>query len=222
MKKLVALLLAVLMVMSAAAFAEPVVSEPEMPLTDTPANYDAMIVLHGMDVSDPNEKSLYVAREEQTGVNIEWTVIPSTSQAERIATTFASGELPDLFVNMLNNSDVLTYGMSGALLPISDYLEYMPNFSSILETMPDVKAAVTMPDGKIYGLPQINMWSVWPGNGVYQRSSVFINKNWLEKLGLEVPTTTDELIEVLRAFKEQDPNGNGIADEIPLSFVYNG
>ena len=222
MKKLVALLLAVLMVMSAAAFAEPVVSEPEMPLTDTPANYDAMIVLHGMDVGDPNEKSLYVAREEQTGVNIEWTVIPSTSQAERIATTFASGELPDLFANMLNNSDVLTYGMSGALLPISDYLEYMPNFSSILETMPDVKAAVTMPDGKIYGLPQINMWSVWPGNGVYQRSSVFINKNWLEKLNLEVPTTTDELIEVLRAFKEQDPNGNGIADEIPLSFVYNG
>ena len=120
MKKLVALLLAVLMVMSAAAFAEPVVSEPEMPLTDTPANYDAMIVLHGMDVGDPNEKSLYVAREEQTGVNIEWTVIPSTSQAERIATTFASGELPDLFANMLNNSDVLTYGMSGALLPISD------------------------------------------------------------------------------------------------------
>ena len=57
MKKLVALLLAVLMVMSAAAFAEPVVSEPEMPLTDTPANYDAMIVLHGMDVGDPNEKS---------------------------------------------------------------------------------------------------------------------------------------------------------------------
>ena len=182
MKKLVALLLAVLMVMSAAAFAEPVVSEPEMPLTDTPANYDAMIVLHGMDVGDPNEKSLYVAREEQTGVNIEWTVIPSTSQAERIATTFASGELPDLFANMLNNSDVLTYGMSGALLPISDYLEYMPNFSSILEAMPDVKAAVTMHDGKIYGLPQINMWSVWPGNGVYQRSSVFINKNWLEKL----------------------------------------
>ena len=113
MKKLVALLLAVLMVMSAAAFAEPVVSEPEMPLTDTPANYDAMIVLHGMDVGDPNEKSLYVAREEQTGVNIEWTVIPSTSQAERIATTFASGELPDLFANMLNNSAAAHLRLSG-------------------------------------------------------------------------------------------------------------
>lgn len=94
MKKLVALLLAVLMVMSAAAFAEPVVSEPEMPLTDTPANYDAMIVLHGMDVGDPNEKSLYVAREEQTGVNIEWTVIPSTSQAERIATPSPPASCP--------------------------------------------------------------------------------------------------------------------------------
>ena len=223
MKKLVSLLLAFLLAMTlGAAFAEPVIVEPEMPLTDTPVTYEAMIVLHGLDTGDPNEKSLYVEREEQTGVDIEWTAVPETSKAERIATTFASADLPDLFVNMLSNTEVLTYGTAGALLPISDYLEYMPNFSSILETMPDVKAAITMPDGKIYGLPQINMYSVWPGNGVYQKSSVFINREWLEALDLEVPTTTEEFLNVLRAFKEGDPNGNGIADEIPLSFVYDG
>lgn len=222
MKKLVALFLAFLMLIATVACAEPVITEPELPLTDTPATYTAMIVQHALDTGDPNEKSLYVERAEKTGVNIEWTAVPSTSKAERIATTFASGELPDLFVNTLANSDVLTYGMAGALLPISDYLEYMPNFSSILETISGVKSAVTMPDGKIYGLPQINMWSVWPGDGVYQKSTVFINQSWLDKLGLAVPTTTDELLEVLRAFKSQDPNGNDIADEIPLSFVYNG
>lgn len=222
MKKLTALFLAILMVMTAAACAEPVITEPELPLTDTPVTYTAMIVQHPLDTGDANEKSLYLEREEKTGVDIEWTVVPSTSQAERVATTFASADLPDMFVDILSSNDVLTYGMAGALLPISDYLEYMPNFSAILEAMPSVKAAVTMPDGKIYALPQVNMYSVWPGDGVYQKSSVFINKTWLDKLGLEVPTTTDDLLEVLRAFKENDPNGNGIADEIPLSFVYNG
>ena len=162
MKKLASLSLALLLTLclAGAALAEPVITEPEMPLTDTPVTYTAMIVTHALDTGDPNEKAVYVAREETTGVNIEWTVVPSTSKAERIATTFASGDLPDLFVNMLDNTNVLTYGLAGALLPISDYLEYMPKFSSILETMPDVMAAITMPDGKIYGVPQINMWSV--------------------------------------------------------------
>lgn len=225
MKKLFCMILASLLALSmtgAAFAAEPVIVEPQMPLTDTPVTYEAMIVPHALDTGDPNEKPVYVEREEKTGVDIHWTVVPDTSKAERIATTFASGELPDLFVNMLGNNEVLTYGMAGALLPVSDYLEYMPNFASILETMPDVKAAVTMPDGKIYGIPQVNMWSVRPGDGVYARTSVFINREWLAKLNLEAPTTTEAFLDVLRAFKTGDPNDNGEADEIPLSFVYNG
>ena len=108
MKKLVSLLLAFLLAMTlGAAFAEPVIVEPEMPLTDTPVTYEAMIVLHGLDTGDPNEKSLYIEREEQTGVDIEWTAVPETSKAERIATTFASADLPDLFVNMLSNTCLL-------------------------------------------------------------------------------------------------------------------
>ena len=46
-----------------------------------------------------------------------------------------------------------------------------------------------------------------------------INKAWLDKLGLKMPTTLDELHDVLVAFKTKDPNGNGKADEIPLSFI---
>ena len=107
MKKLASLSLALLLALclASAALAEPVITEPEMPLTDTPVTYTAMIVTHALDTGDPNEKAVYVAREETTGVNIEWTVVPSTSKAERIATTFASGDLPDLFVNMLDNNN---------------------------------------------------------------------------------------------------------------------
>ncbi len=223
MKKLTSLLLCLLMLLSVlGAAAEPVITVPQLPLTDTPVTYTAMVVQHALDTGDANTKPLYEMREAETNVQFDWTIVPSTSKAERIATTFASGELPDIFVNTLDNTQVLTYGMAGALLPISDYLEYMPNFSAILEAMPAVKTAVTMPDGKIYGLPQINTYSVWPGNGVYVKTTAFINKTWLDKLGLEMPTTTEELQAVLTAFKENDPNGNGQADEIPLSFVYGG
>ena len=51
--------------------------------------------------------------------------------------------------------------------------------------------------------------------------NLFINKKWLDKLGLEMPTTTDEFYQVLKAFKNGDPNGNGKADEIPFSFLGN-
>lgn len=223
MKRLTTLLLSLLLLVSVfSVHAEPVITEPQLPLVETPVTFTAMVVQHALDTGDANTKTLYLEREAATNVHFDWTVVPATSKAERIATTFASGELPDIFVNTLDNSQVLTYGLAGALLPISDYLEFMPNFSAILESMPAVKTAVTMPDGKIYGLPQINTYSVWPGNGVYAKSTAFINKNWLDKLGLEMPTTTEEFQAVLTAFKEKDPNGNGQTDEIPLSFVYGG
>lgn len=224
MKKLLALTLATILALSLTmlAVAELQIVEPKMPLADPPEKFTAMISQHSLDTGDVSSKTVYVEREALTGVQIEWTSVPSTSKAERIATTFASNELPDMFVQMLDNAQVLTYGLAGALLPISDYLEYMPNFSSILENIPGVKSMITMPDGKIYGIPNINMYSVWPGNGTYIKSTVFVNREWLNKLGLEVPTTTDELADVLRAFKDKDPNGNGMADEIPLSFIYNG
>ena len=81
MKKLASLSLALLLALclASAALAEPVITEPEMPLTDTPVTYTAMIVPHALDTGDPNEKSLYIERAETTGVNIEWTVVPSTS-----------------------------------------------------------------------------------------------------------------------------------------------
>jgi putative aldouronate transport system substrate-binding protein len=71
--------------------------------------------------------------------------------------------------------------------------------------------------------------STFPGKGVYSLPLVFgfmpksavtmmINKSWLDTLGLEVPQTLEELSDVLLAFYEGDPNGNGEADEIPLDW----
>ena len=72
-------------------------------------------------------------------------------------------------------------------------------------------------DGHIYGIPQFpaTMSHGWVG------SKMWINTEWLERLNLEMPTTTDELYNVLVAFRDQDPNGNGVADEIPMSGCIN-
>jgi putative aldouronate transport system substrate-binding protein len=71
---------------------------------------------------------------------------------------------------------------------------------------------ITSPDGNIYGLPHINECF-----HCFMSQKMWIYQPWLDAVGMEVPTTTEEFFEVLKAFKEQDPNGNGIADEVPFS-----
>ena len=76
----------------------------------------------------------------------------------------------------------------------------------------DALASVMNPDGTIYTLPQVNS-----GAELRVARKLFINKKWLENVNMEVPTTTEELYQLLKAFKEQDANGNGDPnDEIPL------
>ena len=86
-----------------------------------------------------------------------------------------------------------------------------PNLSKILKERPEIKTAITANDGHIYSLPVISQ-----NMSIVQNC---INKSWLDKLGLAEPETADELYTVLKAFKERDPNGNGKADEIPLSLI---
>ena len=80
---------------------------------------------------------------------------------------------------------------------------------------------ITAPDGHIYSFP----WIEELGSGkrsIQAVDDIPLDKyEWLDELGLEIPTTTEELKEVLIAFKTQDPNGNGEADEIPMSFIIN-
>ena len=96
----------------------------------------------------------------------------------------------------------------------------MPNLSKILEENPEYRKMITAPDGHIYSFP----WIEELGSGKEAIQAVanipFINKKWLDELGLEVPTTTDELVEVLKAFRDGNPEGR--TDVIPMSFIMNG
>ena len=80
---------------------------------------------------------------------------------------------------------------------------------------------ITATDGHIYAFPWIEELGAGKENIHSIDTFPWINVEWLNNLGLDMPTNAEELKEVLLAFKNDDPNGNGQADEIPLSFIIN-
>jgi len=79
-----------------------------------------------------------------------------------------------------------------------------------MEENPSAEKAARMPDGNIYSFVQYT-----DSDPIQINPKLYINKVWLKNVGKEMPTTIDELYAVLKAFKEEDPNGNGKNDEIP-------
>ncbi|MFD1956628.1 ABC transporter substrate-binding protein [Paenibacillus thailandensis] len=171
--------------------------------------------------SDPNEKLINKRLEEKTNVHINWKNFTRDVFVEKRNLAVASGDLPDAIFNAdYSDYELLKLAKDGSIIPLNDLIEqYMPNFKKVLEEAPEYKSMITAPDGNIYSFP----WIEELGSGKERIQSVdsmpWINAEWLNKLGLEMPTTTEELKQVLIAFKTKDPNGNGQADEIPLSFI---
>ncbi len=173
--------------------------------------------------TDPNDKLIYKRLAEKTGVNIEWKNYTSDSFVEKRNLTVASGDLPDAILDAgYSDYDLQKLGKDGTIIPVEDLIDqYMPNFKKVLEEKPEYKSMITATDGHIYAFP----WIEELGAGKESIHSIdtfpWINVEWLNNLGLDMPTNAEELKEVLLAFKNDDPNGNGQADEIPLSFIIN-
>lgn len=152
--------------------------------------------------------------QEMTGITLDLQEVPAQGFDEKKNLLFASNELPDIILrSTLTEEQISMYGVaSGQLLQLDPYLEeYAPMLYGIMQENEMVKTALTASDGHIYTMPQLDFSDT--GKMGFKQ---WINKEWLEKLGLEIPTTTDELKQVLIAFRDNDPNGNGEADEIPM------
>lgn len=151
--------------------------------------------------------------EDKTNIHLEWEVAPEKSFQEKLNVSLASGDYPDILIDMsLTPVQQANYGKDGVFLPLNSYIDkYGVETKKMMQAVPYAKDLMTMPDGKIYSLPQINECF-----HCQYGQKMWINQSWLNKLGLKVPTTTEEFRQVLKAFKEKDPNGNGKADEIPL------
>ncbi|MEH7418367.1 ABC transporter substrate-binding protein [Neobacillus drentensis] len=170
---------------------------------------------------DPNDKLIWQRVEKDTNVHIDWTNYPWEQFGDKRNLELASGDLPDaVFHAGLSDNDILRYAKQGVIVPVETLIDkYMPNFKKVLDTRPEYKKLITASDGHIYSFP----WIEELGSGKEAIQALddipWINKKWLDELGLQMPTTTEELEKVLLAFKEKKPEGKN--DIIPMSFMIN-
>ena len=155
---------------------------------------------------------------EITNINFEFEISESGTWTEQKNIALVGGEYGDIILrdDQQATTDEETYGPQGIFLDLTELIDqYAPNIKAMMEENPDVKAAITMPDGKIYGLPYVFHTATVQGH------TGFFSEEWMNNVGIDkVPETTDELYEMLKAFKEQDANGNGNPDdEIPFTCV---
>ncbi|MCH9277228.1 extracellular solute-binding protein [Bifidobacterium amazonense] len=140
---------------------------------------------------------------------IKWSQVGGTAWTQQKSPMLASGSVPDISIAAFTPADA---DQMPQFEELTQHLDQMPNVKEFLEAKPNAEKLVSNPEGKVYVLPS-DRGEQYYGSGQH----ILINKTWLDKLGLEIPKTWDELETVLEAFKTQDPNGNGKADEIPMN-----
>jgi len=163
--------------------------------------------------SSPNiNEDKYVKKlEELSKTNVKIELIPQTDFDQKLNLLLAANEkLPDLLEIMAINTTTTSNAVeNGAFLELNDLIDqYGPNLKANIPQDVWNSPAISR-EGKIFAIPTIN--------GVTHNQVIYVRKDWLDKLGLQVPKTIDEYINVLKAFRDQDPNGNGKKDEIPFS-----
>ena len=215
MKKIVSLLIVLLMTCSV-AFAGTLTEAGTFPVVEGEPETLTILIVEDPLVSSFEENGFTRYIEENCNVNLDFKLLPSNESAGKLQVMITSGEtLPDVIVGGYGYTAMDSYARSGAIVPMDElYERYSVNFKKQVEAHPELQLLeqVTATDGHIYAIPRyfvelnnIHAFRMW------------ICQDWLDNLGLDMPTTTDEYYEVLKAFRDEDANGNGDPnDEIPL------
>ena len=186
-----------------------------LPIVTEPVTLRIAKERHMLDTTQSyNEKASFKNITEETGLTLEFVELAAGTAAEKVPLMLAGGDMPDVFWALLSDAQILQNETQ--LVPLEDMLDtFAPNsMKTYSELGTDWKTIATTPSGHVYGmLSRYESLYENTGDGIQ-----IINKKWLDAVKKDVPTTLDEYYEVLKAFKEQDPNGNGQADEIPYCF----
>lgn len=163
---------------------------------------------------DPAEMPAIQRLEEQTGIKVEWEVIKSSEWDTKLNLIMVTGEYPDIIIGHKGGGlSMEQYGVDQKILiPLDDLIaEYAPLYTEriALEDVDPTRNLVSS-DGQTYTM------GFYVATGATISRHFFIKQSWLDALKLDMPTDLESLNNVLRAFKTQDPNGNGEADEIPI------
>lgn len=204
MRKGTALILMLLMLFSA-AYGESMQKAPDYILEGFDGNVSYRVW----------EDNLFFSRmQEATGISFQFRQFTDDNTwSQRKQELIEGKDLPDvLFKAELSASEVRDLYHEGRIIDLTPYLEeYAPDLWKLLEEHPEWKKAITLDNGAIPALPAINL--------LQNNDAMWINTTWMNRLKLDMPTTAEELTEVLRAFRDGDPNANYQKDEIPLAFV---
>ena len=178
--------------------------------------------------SEPNNRTIFKRLEEKTNVHVNWKTIQSDQWGDKIQLEMSNVKtLPDfVFSAGFSDTDLLKYAKQGVILNVEDYIDkYMPNLQKVFEQAPEYRTMCTDEDGHIWALPWIEQLG-------YEKTAIqtvgdmsFINKSWLDYLGLDMPTNVDEFEQVLIAFRD---NADALKKEfnidgsiIPMSCIMN-
>jgi putative aldouronate transport system substrate-binding protein len=191
----------------------PVTKEPYT--LSAVATYDSAIT-----VDFTTGQSFWQILERKSNVQVDWNLIANEAWNEQKAILLAGGDLPDVFFVPFSNAEVYKYGMEqGIMLPLNEYLadvKLTPNINEVFAEKPALKAASVLPDGNIYGLGYYMT--------DYYETASGIRGQWIKQYcdlaGVDPSqiVTLDDLYEALKQMKACDYNGDGIANEEPLSY----
>ncbi len=183
---------------------------------------------------DYNDMKIMQDLYDQTGVTVNWENVSESVYSQQKSLIFGNAEnRPDAIYHAgMGSGEIIKYAKRKVLVPISDYLDYMPNFKKILEERPDIeRQLINIEDGKIYSLPRIEEMGLLEFPNL-----LFLNVEWTREAiaagavdGLSesdlvdgLTLDSDQMAQILTYFRDNDMNGNGKTDdERPLSFVYN-
>ena len=159
----------------------------------------------------PFDSSWQVWQEaaKRTNVSLKGTIsLSNSNEEEAFNLMMSSGNLADI-IGYVDASSLEKLGRDGGMIPLNDLIkEHAPNIQKVLDEDARFRQTAYSLDGNIYQIPknqELKAAEFW-----------WIRQDWLDKLNLKAPTTVDELHDVLYAFRNEDPNGNGLKDEIPL------
>lgn len=191
------------------------------PIVQEPITLSIMGPRNAAVFSSWSENRVFQYMEELTNIRFNYLDVDSNAWTEKLNLAFASGDLPDILTKTsISNQMLITNLEQGFILPLNDLIEqYAPNAKAAMERNPALETLITLPGGVIGGLFTETL-ACSTESPLVPTTNFLLYQPWLDALGLDMPTNTQELYDVLKAFKEGDPNGNGKADEIPLSPLY--
>jgi len=168
----------------------------------------SIVVPQDLKVGDWKTNAFTKWLEQRTGIHIDFRqVATGDDMMTKVNAMIAAGDIPDAFLGVpWSRSQLYLFGQQGLFPDLSPHIDgYAVNLQQAMKDYPDSRKLMQSPDKKIYSFPSYNdCYHCRAGRG-----RAYLNNQWIEKVGLAAPKTTEEFRELLTAFKKADLGGNG-------------